>query len=111
MLMFRSLEAEATLSANGYTALVEGVLGEGVGAGGEAPAIRGAEGLPLIVKVPTPVIWGEKDQALLTGNLEGLDRFAPRLAIQRIPDHWVPHEQPARINALLRAFITGKRAP
>ena len=61
----------------------------------------------LEVKVPTLVIWGEKDTALLTGNLEGLDKFVPNLTIKRIPDgtHWVIHEQPALINEYIREFI------
>lgn len=61
----------------------------------------------LMIDVPTLVIWGEKDTALRTGNLEGLDEFVPDLTIARIPDgsHWVVHEQPERVNALIRAFI------
>jgi epoxide hydrolase 4 len=61
----------------------------------------------LTVKVSTLVIWGEKDTALLTGNLEGLDKYVPKLTIKRIPDgtHWVIHEQPALINQYIREFI------
>jgi pimeloyl-ACP methyl ester carboxylesterase len=61
----------------------------------------------LMVKAPTLVIWGEKDTALLTGNLEGLDKYVPKLTIKRIPDgtHWVIHEQPALINQYIREFI------
>ena len=64
----------------------------------------------LEVKVPTLVIWGEKDTALLTGNLEGLDKFVPHLTIRRIPDgtHWVVHEQPALVNEYIREFIKRK---
>jgi len=64
----------------------------------------------LTVKVPTLVIWGEKDTALLTGNLEGLDKFVPDLTIKRIPDgtHWVIHEKPALVNGYIREFITRK---
>ena len=63
----------------------------------------------LEVKAPTLVIWGEKDTALLTGNLEGLDKFVPNLTIKRIPDgtHWVIHEQPALVNEYIRDFIKG----
>jgi pimeloyl-ACP methyl ester carboxylesterase len=62
------------------------------------------------VRVPTLVIWGERDQALLIGNLEGLDRQVEDLHVIRIPEgsHWVVHEQPARIGALIRDFI-GRR--
>jgi epoxide hydrolase 4 len=61
----------------------------------------------LTVKVPTLVIWGEKDTALLTQNLDGLDQFVPQLTIKRIPDgtHWVIHEKPAEVNAGIRDFI------
>ena len=64
----------------------------------------------LTVKVPTLVIWGEKDTALLTGNLEGLDKFVPQLTLKRIPNgsHWVIHEEPALINQYIREFIGRK---
>jgi pimeloyl-ACP methyl ester carboxylesterase len=61
----------------------------------------------LTVKVPTLVIWGEKDTALLTQNLDGLDQFVPQLTIKRIPEgtHWVIHEKPAEVNGDIREFI------
>jgi pimeloyl-ACP methyl ester carboxylesterase len=62
------------------------------------------------VRVPTLVIWGERDHALLLGNLEGLDAYVGDLRVIRIPEgsHWVVHEQPARIAGLIREFI-GRR--
>lgn len=71
-----------------------------------------AEDLPklpsLDVKVPTLVIWGEKDTALLVGNLDGLDKFVPNLTIKRIPNgsHWVVHEEPETINKMIRDFVS-----
>lgn len=67
-------------------------------------------GLPhemLAVKVPTLVIWGEQDRALLTGNLAGLEEYVADLTVERIPDgsHWISHEQPERVNKLIRDFI------
>ncbi len=61
----------------------------------------------LAVKVPTLVIWGEQDRALLTGNLDGLEEYIEDLTVKRIPDgtHWVIHEQPELVNALIRDFI------
>ncbi|MBZ5626594.1 MAG: alpha/beta hydrolase [Acidobacteriia bacterium] len=61
----------------------------------------------LVVKVPTLVIWGEKDTALLTGNLSGLDQFVPQLTVKRIPEgsHWVIHERPAEVNGYIRDFL------
>ncbi|HEY7760124.1 MAG TPA: alpha/beta hydrolase [Burkholderiales bacterium] len=59
------------------------------------------------VRVPTLVIWGERDHALLLGNLEGLERQVQDLRVIRIPEgsHWVVHEQPARIAGLIREFL------
>ncbi|MBW1710175.1 MAG: alpha/beta hydrolase [Deltaproteobacteria bacterium] len=82
----------------------------------QPPALEG-EGYPtehriinpeqFQVNVPTLVIWGEKDTILLPGNLEGLQEYVPDLTIERIPDgsHWIIHEQPERINFLIRSFI------
>ncbi len=48
------------------------------------------------VKVPTTVLWGERDTALLTGLLDGLDRWVPTLKIVRVADadHWIVHDRP-----------------
>jgi len=64
----------------------------------------------LRVNVPTLVIWGEKDTALLTKNLEGLDQFVPHLIIRRIPDatHWVVHEKAGEVNGYIGEFIAGR---
>ena len=47
-------------------------------------------------RVPTTVIWGDGDTALLPGLLDGLERWVPRLRLRRVPDatHWIVHEQP-----------------
>jgi pimeloyl-ACP methyl ester carboxylesterase len=56
-----------------------------------------------LVRVPVRVIWGMRDTALLGSLLEGLEELCADLRITRIDDgsHWVIHEQPARINALI----------
>ena len=73
---------------------------------------RGAAGLQLeagafIVRMPTLVIWGEQDQALLPVLLDGLETVVPDLRIQRVPDgsHWVVHERPEAVEAAIRAFL------
>ena len=134
MLLFRSPSAEATLSANNYAALVAalGVTGDdkdaylaawsqpgaltgglnyyraariGPPQPGDAPSELTAQ--PLIVRVPTLVIWGEKDMALLTGNLDGLDTYVPALTVRRIPDatHWVVREKSPEVNRMIREFL------
>src|SRR5436189_112588 len=72
----------------------------------------GAEPSRLAVTVPTLVIWGERDRALLPGNLDGLERFVDDLTIERVPDgsHWCIHEQPALVNRLIRQFLAGQPA-
>ena len=67
----------------------------------------GADPAALTVRVPTLVIWGEKDTALLTGNLEGLEEYVPDLTVRRIPDgsHWVVHEAPELVNGYIREFL------
>jgi pimeloyl-ACP methyl ester carboxylesterase len=50
-------------------------------------------------RVPTAVLWGEGDQALLPCLLDGLDRWVPDLYLMRVPQasHWIVHEQPERV--------------
>ena len=61
----------------------------------------------LTVRVPTLVIWGERDAALTTANLDGLDQFVPDLTIRPVPDanHWVVHQKPALVNGYIREFL------
>jgi pimeloyl-ACP methyl ester carboxylesterase len=76
---------------------------------GESDDVLVADPSLFTIAVPTLVIWGEKDRWLLTGNLEGLEKYVPNLVIKRIPDgsHWVIHEKPARVNSYIREFIEG----
>lgn len=59
------------------------------------------------VSVPTLVIWGMKDSALLPLQLEGLDELVPDLSIVRLPDagHFAPWEAGDQVAAPLAAFL------
>jgi pimeloyl-ACP methyl ester carboxylesterase len=59
------------------------------------------------VTVPTVVAWGEDDEALLSANADGLDRWVSDLRVERIPDasHWVQVDAPERANDALRAHL------
>ncbi len=61
----------------------------------------------VAVRVPTLVIWGMGDTALPATLLDGLADFVPDLRIERLPGatHWLVHEQPQRIAALLGGFL------
>jgi epoxide hydrolase 4 len=153
MLVFRSAQAEAMMSANNFAMMQETILGEGmregyiseadrkayvaawsqpgalrgglnyyraaeVGPGGGGPGAGGHEAFKtkhaaasFEVKMPTLVIWGEKDPYILTGNLNGLERYVPELTMERIPDatHWVVHEKSARVNELIRDFLAASK--
>ena len=151
MMMFRSSEAEAILSANNYALLVEHVLDPLMKTGAFTDADKaaylkawsqpgaltgglnyyranhlgpperlkveseigpstnhfGVDPAHMVVRVPTLVIWGEKDTALISRNLDGLNKFVPQLSVKRVPDasHWVVHEEPDEVNSYIREFI------
>ena len=77
------------------------------------PADAGAAKLKLdpkdfMVKVPTLVIWGEKDRALLPSILDGIGDVVPGVKVVRVPDatHWVMDEKPDLVNTEIRRFIS-----
>jgi pimeloyl-ACP methyl ester carboxylesterase len=61
------------------------------------------------VKVPTLVVWGMKDKALLPLQLEGLDALVEDLTLVRVEDagHFLPWEKPEAVAAPLRSFLEG----
>ncbi len=82
-------------------------MGGGPGGGGHDAFKMKHPAASFEVKMPALVIWGEKDPYILTGNLNGLEQYVPKLAVERIPDatHWVVHEKSARVNELIRDFL------
>jgi len=58
------------------------------------------------VKVPTLVLWGMRDRALLPSLLDGLEELVPGICVERLPaaSHWVAHEEPAHVAERVRAF-------
>jgi pimeloyl-ACP methyl ester carboxylesterase len=63
---------------------------------------------PFTVRVPTLVIWGERDTALIPANLDGLEEFVPNLVVRRVPDanHWVLHQKAELVNGYIREFLS-----
>ncbi len=61
----------------------------------------------VTVQVPTTVLWGERDTALLPGLLDGLSRWVPRLDVVRVPEasHWIVHEQPELVAECIAARL------
>jgi pimeloyl-ACP methyl ester carboxylesterase len=59
------------------------------------------------VHVPTTVVWGMKDHALLPGLLDGLEQWVSPLRVQRVPDasHWIVHERPEVVRDAIVAAL------
>ena len=59
------------------------------------------------VRVPTLVIWGMKDKALLPLQLDGLDGLVEDLRVVRLPDagHFAPWEAPGPVADALQDFL------
>jgi pimeloyl-ACP methyl ester carboxylesterase len=72
----------------------------------DAPILK-ADQAAFRVAVPHLVIWGEADTALRPSCIEGLERFAPDLTIERFAGcgHWILHEKPAEVADAIRRFV------
>ncbi len=135
--LFISPVAEATLSANDFALLQQSVLQSWAtaedkhkylecwrrGLTGALNYYRAAalqspvpqfiadaartEYLGKILSVPTLVLWGMQDHALVPENLDGISDYVSNLKIERFPNatHWVGQEQPAAVSAAIRDFI------
>ena len=56
------------------------------------------------VTVPTTVLWGLEDEALLPQNAEGLEAYVDDLQVQTFEgvDHWIAHRVPEAIAQAIR---------
>jgi len=81
-------------------------MGEQVAAGG-VPEEYMRKITERTVDVPTLVIWGENDRALLPTLTRGLIEWVPRLRVEILKGagHWVPYERPDEVNRLIREFV------
>jgi pimeloyl-ACP methyl ester carboxylesterase len=61
----------------------------------------------LHIKVPTLLLWGLKDVALLPSLTEGLSQYIPQLKYVPIENgsHWVVHEHPEIVQREMSAFL------
>lgn len=59
------------------------------------------------VSMPTLVIWGMKDSALLPCQLDGMDEVVTDLTIVRVPDagHFVPWEKPEAVTTAIQHWL------
>jgi epoxide hydrolase 4 len=73
------------------------------GRGGGRPRIR----------VPTLVLWGERDAFLEAALATASAELCDDARVEWLADatHWLHHEEPARVNAALIGFLAGAPAP
>ena len=59
------------------------------------------------VRVPTQIIWGTGDRALMPVLLDGIEQHVSDLRIHRIEGagHWLARENADEVNAVIRAFL------
>jgi epoxide hydrolase 4 len=131
--MFRSDQAEQVLCASEFEFLAKRVMAFGkkdglsledkaeyIRAWSQPGAITGglnyyrANNLAsasesITVNVPTLVIWGVNDPAMVPRNLVRLQEYVPQLTVKRIPDasHWLVHSHSAEINRYIREYLGG----
>lgn len=80
------------------------------------PETSRPESVPILdaasfrVRVPTLVIWGDRDRALLPLLLDDLPELVDDLTIERLPDasHWLAHEKPDAVAAMIRSFCVAR---
>lgn len=74
--------------------------------------MRAGQSLPALdparfrIRVPTLVLWGDRDSALLPGLLDGIAELIDDVTIERLPraTHWLAHEEPQDVAEAIRAF-------
>lgn len=117
--MFRELPARPnTFSDDDIDKYVEALARPGALTAGlnYYRALRAPGGLAVArsarTDAETLVVWGEKDPALGTELLHGLERVAPRVRVHRMPgvSHWVQNEAPEEVNRVLVEFLRNSRS-
>ena len=70
-------------------------------------AITSFDELTGVIEVPTLVIWGMKDIALLPQQLEGLSDYVKNLKIVRSENssHWITNDDPDLIVSSIKEFV------
>jgi len=130
MNFFIGASAEATLSGNNYAAMaglfagalspeLEATYKDGWAASGltgmlnwyranldTGPTPKSHWPTGVNITVPTLVMWGLMDTALLPSNLDGLPAYVPDLTVKTFDDadHWLVHRETAGVIAEIRTF-------
>jgi pimeloyl-ACP methyl ester carboxylesterase len=66
-----------------------------------------------VMQVPTLFLWGDADTALGFRNTQGTEKYVAHLTFRVFPDvsHWIQQEAPEQVNAMIEAWLVGRRVP
>jgi pimeloyl-ACP methyl ester carboxylesterase len=66
-----------------------------------------------IIRVPTLFLWGDADVALSLRTTRGTEQYVSDLTFRVLSgvSHWIQQEAPEAVNAMLEAWLNGRRVP
>jgi pimeloyl-ACP methyl ester carboxylesterase len=66
-----------------------------------------------VIHIPTLFLWGDADVALSIRTTRGTEKYVSDLTFRVLPgvSHWIQQEAPEAVNAMLEAWLTGRRVP
>ncbi len=66
-----------------------------------------------VINIPTLFLWGDADTALSFRNTRGTEKYVSDLTFRVFPgvSHWIQQEAPEAVNAMLEAWLRGRRVP
>jgi epoxide hydrolase 4 len=66
-----------------------------------------------VIRIPTLFLWGDSDVALSLRTTRGTEKYVSDLTFRVLPgvSHWIQQEAPEEVNAMLEAWLLGRRVP
>jgi len=66
-----------------------------------------------VIRIPTLFLWGDADVALSLRTTRGTEQYVSDLTFRVLPgvSHWIQQEAPEAVNAMLEAWLNGRRVP
>jgi pimeloyl-ACP methyl ester carboxylesterase len=66
-----------------------------------------------VIHTPTLFLWGDADTALSFRTTQGTEKYVSDLTFRVFPgvSHWIQQEAPDEVNAMLEAWLKGRRVP
>ncbi|MFL6390355.1 MAG: alpha/beta fold hydrolase [Terriglobales bacterium] len=65
------------------------------------------------IRIPTLFLWGDSDVALSLRSTRGTEKYVSDLTFRVLPgvSHWIQQEAPEEVNAMIEAWLLGRRVP